>query len=194
MACQEAVEAKPEKKEPIDRATAILEKTEATDLKANPEEVESELERQEVPKEDAIVKPVKRWKKQHRNRHLAAGGRGEPKELTREDYGSWRKMAAACRKLSRCAAMAWRKGNVFRKIQTQGNCGPRKELAPAGRRMTYSTKVAWRRGHDRKRYDQDSVVQETQKGWTFEKRRSKGPECNSGIRDRSLSSYEAASE
>jgi hypothetical protein len=35
-ACQEATEANPEKMEPIDRAITILEKMEATDLKANP--------------------------------------------------------------------------------------------------------------------------------------------------------------
>ncbi|PNF35279.1 hypothetical protein B7P43_G04804 [Cryptotermes secundus] len=46
----------------------------------------------------------------------------------------------------------------------------------------YSTvKVAPRRGHDRKRYGQDSVIQETRKGRTFGKRRWKGPECNSVI-------------
>jgi hypothetical protein len=52
--------------------------------------------------------------------------------------------------------------------------------------MTHSTKVAQCRGYDRKRYDQDYVVQETWKGRTFGKRRWKGPECNNGIRDRDL--------
>jgi hypothetical protein len=33
-------------------------------------------------------------------------------------------------------------------------------------------------------YDQDSVVQVTQKGRTFGKRRWKGPECNNLIRNR----------
>jgi hypothetical protein len=69
--------------------------------------------------------------------------------------------------MSRRAAVARRKANVFIKIQTQGNCGPWKELAAADRKMTQGTKVAWRRGHDRKRYNQDDVVQETQKGRTF---------------------------
>jgi hypothetical protein len=57
----------------IDRTITILEKMEATDLKANPEEMKSESEHWEVPKEDAIVKPVQGWKKWHRDRHLAAG-------------------------------------------------------------------------------------------------------------------------
>jgi hypothetical protein len=79
-ACQEATEANPEKTEPIDHAIAISEqmiamtkvnreKMEATDLKANPEEMESESEHREVPKEDAVVKPVRGRKKRHRDRH-----------------------------------------------------------------------------------------------------------------------------
>jgi hypothetical protein len=59
--------------------------------------------------------------------------------------------------------------------------------------MTHSTEVAQRRGYDHKTYNQD-VVRETQKGRTFGKRRWKGLECNNGIRDRGLCSYEAASE
>jgi hypothetical protein len=56
----------------------------------------------------------------------------------------------------------------------------------ASRRMTQNTEVARNRGHDCKRRDQDSVVQETQKGLTFGKRCWKGPECNNGIRDQGL--------
>jgi hypothetical protein len=54
------------------------------------------------------------------------------------------------------------------------------------RRMIHTIKVARRRGHERKRYDQDSVAKETQKGRTFGKRRWKGQECKNGIRDRGL--------
>jgi hypothetical protein len=153
---------------------------EATDLKENPEEMESEPEHWEFPKEEAVVKPVKGRKKWHKGQKLAAGRRGEPKELTR-DCGSW-KLTAACRKVFRCARVTWHKRNVFRKIQTQGNCGPWKELATAGRMMTQSTKVVQHRGHNRKRYDQDNVAQENWKGRTFRKRR-KGPERNNDIRD-----------
>jgi hypothetical protein len=38
---------------------ACLEKLEATDMEANPEELESESEHQEVPKEEAPVKTVR---------------------------------------------------------------------------------------------------------------------------------------
>jgi hypothetical protein len=109
----------------------------------NPEKMEFESEHWDVPKEDAIVKPVKERKKRHRGRKIAAGRRGEPKKLTRGNCGSRRKLAATCRKVSRRARVAWRKRNFFRIIRTQGNCGPWKELAAAGRRMIQSTKVAW---------------------------------------------------
>jgi hypothetical protein len=79
MTYQEATEANPEKMEPTDRTIAVLERVEAMDLKANPEELEPKSEHREAPEEDAIVKTVKGWKKRHRNQHLAAGQRREPK-------------------------------------------------------------------------------------------------------------------
>jgi hypothetical protein len=85
---------------------AISEKMEATDLKASPEEMKSESEHLEVPKDDAVVKPVKGQKKRHRDWHQAAGRHGEPKELTRGDCGSQRKLAATCRKVSCHAVLA----------------------------------------------------------------------------------------
>jgi hypothetical protein len=68
---------------------------------------------QQVPMEDAIVKPIGGRKKWHRGRHLAAGCRREPKELTRGDCGSQRKLAATCRKVSRHARVAWCKRNII---------------------------------------------------------------------------------
>jgi hypothetical protein len=82
--CQEATKANPEKMEPIDRAIAILEHMIATtkanqetiattDLKGNPEEMECEeptsvdmtpeVAHEEVPKEDAVVMPVREPRK-----------------------------------------------------------------------------------------------------------------------------------
>jgi hypothetical protein len=180
-ACQEATEANPEKMVPSDRAIAILEMMEATDLKANPEEMESESGHREISKEDAVAKPVKGRKKRHRDRHLAAGRRGEPKELNRGDCGSQRKLAAACRKVPRRAAVVRRKGNVFWKIRTQGNCEPRKQLVAARREMTHRAKVARRKGQT-----EDDVAPRSPKGCTFGRRRWKGPEFNNDIRDRGL--------
>jgi hypothetical protein len=90
-------------------------------------------------------------------------------------------LVAACRKVSRRAAVARRKRNVFGKIRAQGNCGPRKQLAAAGRRITDSTKVARRKGQNK-----DDVTPRCPKVRTFGKRRWKGPECNNDIRDPGL--------
>jgi hypothetical protein len=87
----------------------------------NPEDMKYEVEHREVPMEEVTVKSSGTMKKRHRGRHLVAWRREETKELTQGDYGSRRKLAAACRKVSRHAKVAWRKRNAFRKIRTQGN-------------------------------------------------------------------------
>jgi hypothetical protein len=63
--------------------------------------MQSIAEHRVAPKEDAVVKQVKGRKKQHRGRKPAAGRRGKPKEITRGDCGSGRKLVAACRRVSR---------------------------------------------------------------------------------------------
>jgi hypothetical protein len=112
-------------------STACNKATEADIEKIEPdlEMMQSVGDHQEVPEEGAIEKTVQGRKRRHRGRKQAAGRRAEPKELTRGDCGSRRKLAAACRKVSRRAGVAWCKINVFRKILTQGNCEPRHELA-----------------------------------------------------------------
>jgi hypothetical protein len=104
MYCQETTEANTEKTEP-DRGM-----------------MQSIAEHQVVPKEEAIVKPVKGWKKRRRGRKPAVGRRGEPKELTQSDCGSRKKLATTCRKVFSSATVAWHKKNLFKKIGTQGNC------------------------------------------------------------------------
>jgi hypothetical protein len=56
-----------------ERMMACLGKTEATDLEANPEDMESGAEHREVPKEEAAAKSSGALKKCHRGQHLAAG-------------------------------------------------------------------------------------------------------------------------
>jgi hypothetical protein len=136
MACQEAIEANPEKMEPHPGGKEV-----------DSVELGFIAMHRKAPMEDAVVKPVRGRKKQHRGQHLAARQHREPKELTRGDCGSQRKLAAACRKMSCHAAVAWRKRNILRNIWTKGNCGPQKELAAAGRKMTHCAKVAQRKGH-----------------------------------------------
>jgi hypothetical protein len=51
-------------------------------------ELESKVERREVPMEEATMKSLGIMKKWHRGRHIAAGRHREPKELTQRDCGS----------------------------------------------------------------------------------------------------------
>jgi hypothetical protein len=52
---------------------ADREASKTMDLKANPEDMKSEMEHWEVPTEEAAVKSLGTMKKRHRSRHLAAG-------------------------------------------------------------------------------------------------------------------------
>jgi hypothetical protein len=166
--------------------TVCHEETEAAIEKIEPDSVtmQSVAEHREAPEEDAVVKPVRGRKKRHRGPKQAAGRRGEPKELTRGDCGSRKKLAAACRKVSRRATVAWRKRNVFRKFWAQANCGPRHELA-AGRNMTRHAGVARREGNFVSKYStRDNIAPRTRTGQTEENRRCEVPECKKGIGSR----------
>jgi hypothetical protein len=137
---------------------------------------------EEFRKEDNPVEFSGTVKKRHRGRHLAAGRCGEPKKLTRGYCGSRRKLAAACRKVSRRAVVARRKGNIFRKIWTQGNCGPRKELAAAGRKMACCDKVAQAKGHRLHGQDKDKGALKTSKGRTMGRKQWAQQQGNKEIR------------
>jgi hypothetical protein len=116
MPCEETMEPCLECEEPISvdmkacqGMTAWHEVTETDTEKIEPDPgmMQSVVEHQVAPKDDAIVKLVKGWKKRHRGRKPAAGRRGEPKEMSRGDCGAGRKLAATCRKVSSCATVAW---------------------------------------------------------------------------------------
>jgi hypothetical protein len=148
--------------------------------KPTPEDKESESEHREVPNEYAVVKPVSGRKKRHRGPKQAAGRRGEPKKLTRGDCGSRKKLAAACRKVSRRATVAWRKRNIFRKSWTQTNCGPRKEVTAAEMKVTRCA------GHMRKEQNKDDVSPRSPKGGTFDRRLWRNRECKKSIWSRDV--------
>jgi hypothetical protein len=126
---------------------ACLGKTKADTEKPEPDPgmMQSAEEHQEFTKEDTAVKPVKGRKRRHRGRKPAAGRRGEPKEPTRGDCGSGKKLAVAWKKITHRATVAWRKRNVLKKIVTQGNCGPQSTLTAARIMMTRHARVALRR-------------------------------------------------
>jgi hypothetical protein len=90
--------------------TADLEEVEATNLEANPEEIESESEHQEVPKEEATVETIGALEDQYGDRHLAVGCCRQLKKRTQGGGGSRQKLAAAQGQLTCCAIPAPHKG------------------------------------------------------------------------------------
>jgi hypothetical protein len=54
---------------------------EATDMEANPEEIWSKLEHQEVPKEEATVETIRALEDQYGDRHLAVRCRPKMDDL-----------------------------------------------------------------------------------------------------------------
>jgi hypothetical protein len=93
-------------------------------------------EHHEIPNREATVKPVKGLKKQRRVCNLATERRQKKQERTQRNHGSRRKLAVACRKVSRHATVAWWKRKLVRRTRTQENYGPRKELTAARMRKS----------------------------------------------------------
>jgi hypothetical protein len=116
---------------------------EVTETKLDPGLMQSLEEHQDIPKGEAAVMPVGEPRKRHRVRNLAAERRQKMRERTQGYCESKRKLAAACRKVFRCANVAWRKRNLFRNVQTERNCGPRKRLTVTGRKTIRHATVAW---------------------------------------------------
>jgi hypothetical protein len=93
-------------------------------IEKNPGMMQSVEEHQDVPSKDVAVMPVREPTKRRRVWKSTAGRHGEPKELYRGNHGSRRKLAAASRKVSRYATVAWRKRNLIRQIWSKVNWGP----------------------------------------------------------------------
>jgi hypothetical protein len=104
-----------------ERMMACLGKSEDMDFEANPEEIKSVAEHQEVTVEEAAVKSLGALKKQHMGWHLVAGCHSQLQERTQGNCGSRKKLAAASRKLTHSAGVAQRKGHIVRKTQTGNN-------------------------------------------------------------------------
>jgi hypothetical protein len=97
-------------------------------MEPNPEDNETVVEHQGIPREDVVVRPVKGLKKRRRGRKLIAERRGEPKKGTRGYSGSRKKVTVAGKWTSRHAAVAWLKRKLFRRSRIKEQFGPRKEL------------------------------------------------------------------
>jgi hypothetical protein len=110
-----------EKAEACDQEMMVIMETclgqmKAMNLEASPEEIESEVEHEEVPEEEAAVETLGALKKWYGARDLAVGCRWQLKKQTQGDCGSWKKLAAACREITRHAGVLWHKG--------RGHIGP----------------------------------------------------------------------
>jgi hypothetical protein len=65
------------------------------DLEANPEEIESKAEHEDVPKEEAAVETFGALKERYRDQPLAVRHHSELKKRTQGSGGSWKKLATA---------------------------------------------------------------------------------------------------
>jgi hypothetical protein len=153
--------------------------TETKKIKTDPGMMQSAEEHQYTISEDVAVMPVKGLKKRSRGRKWTAGRRGEPKELTRGNGGSRKKLAAACRKVSRHAAVVWKKRKLFRISETCTYFGLRKGVTVADRRTSRNATVAWRK-RKLTRNIQLQENHELSKDVAVNGMRE-GPECKSGI-------------
>jgi hypothetical protein len=141
-------------------------------------------EHQEIPKEKTTVMPVGRLRKRCRDWNLAAGHRQKPKGRIQASSEFRRILTIAGKKMTRHATVAWRKRNVFRKTETQENCGPRSKLTATGIKMTRHAEVAWRKRNSiRKDWTMDKVEREAQRARLLRRRLWSRQENGKGIRD-----------
>jgi exopolyphosphatase/pppGpp-phosphohydrolase len=87
-------------------------------MKANPDELKSVEVHEEVPKEEATVETFRALKEWYEDRHLAIRCRCQTNKQTQGSGGSWKKLAATCRGMTRHALPAQHKGHCH---QGQGN-------------------------------------------------------------------------
>jgi hypothetical protein len=81
----------------LKKIEACLEKAEAKVLEANPEEIDSESEHQEVPKGQVAVDTVEALENRFGDWHLAVGHRRQPNKRTQSDGGSRKKLTRRAR-------------------------------------------------------------------------------------------------
>jgi hypothetical protein len=81
----------------LEKMEACLGEMKASDLEENSEEIESKLEHEEVPKEEATVEKFGALKEQYRDWHLGVRRRSQPKKRTQGNGGSQKKLNAARR-------------------------------------------------------------------------------------------------
>jgi hypothetical protein len=80
---------------------------ESTETEPDPEIMLSAEMHQAIPNEDATVLSVGEPRKRHRVQNVATESRQKSKKRTWRNHGSWKELAAACRKVSCHAEVAW---------------------------------------------------------------------------------------
>jgi hypothetical protein len=98
--------------------------------------MQSGVVHEEVPKEEAAVKPVRALKKQHRGWHLAAELHRMLKERAKGNGGCQNKLAVARRRMTHFAGVAQHKGHCC-----QGN--GRHSVAPRTRKRQTFGRRHW---------------------------------------------------
>jgi hypothetical protein len=138
------------------RTDSQPEKMEATDFEANSDEIESESEHEEVPKEEAAVESTGALEDRYGDRNLAAGRHRQPKKRTQGGGGLRKKLATVRRRMTRRAVPARRKGRIH--------------------------KEPWVEMRKQKNQMRDDFVRGTPKGPKFKKTNRPQKKCNNVIR------------
>jgi hypothetical protein len=139
-------------------------KSDPEQMEPSPGTMQPVGEHQEVTKEEAAVMSVGERKKRRRNPNLAA----ERRQRTRGCCGSQNRVTITDRKVSRRAAVARRRRDVFTQERTRVKFGPLEQLVAARRGATLRAKMAGR---------------ETSKRRTFGRKRQPKQEGRNGVKD-----------
>jgi hypothetical protein len=142
--------------------------------------MQSEAVHREVPKARAAVKPVGGLRKWHRGRNLATERSQKPKEQTRGNCGSRRKLVVTCSGTTRRAKVARRKGNAVGKNRTRDVVRGTLKRRKFGRRRqpgrAVLTREQWERsenehrGRKEKKKRKETSQKKTSLAETLEKR------------------------
>jgi hypothetical protein len=80
-------------------------------MEANPEELKSAVVHEEASKEEAALETFRALMKQYGDQYLVVGCHRKLKKWNQGDGGSWKKLAATCRGMTRRAIPARCKGH-----------------------------------------------------------------------------------
>jgi hypothetical protein len=88
-------------------------------VQTNPRMMQSVVEHQEIPKEEASVVPIGGLRKWHEDYNLTTGHRQKPKGRIQENCESRKRLTIAGMRMTCCAGVAWLMRCVVRKDFTR---------------------------------------------------------------------------